>query len=236
VIGAAKWKIQYQQHDGNRENITVMVTICADGDSIAPTIIYKGKGFLTNWHQDNTLDASIAHSPKGWTDGVVGSLWLEDFDEKTRNKANGRTCLLIVDGHNSHYTKEFLDYARQHNIHVLCYPAHSTHIYQGLDVVIFSPLKRCWTEERDHFESSTRLRITKSNFITVYGRAHQKVLTPELIRTAFEKTGVWPFNPNVVTREMMAPSLETSSQGHIPLPQPSPVRAVASLMRQYHKF
>ncbi|KAF8834320.1 hypothetical protein BDN67DRAFT_915183, partial [Paxillus ammoniavirescens] len=91
-IGAAKRNIQHQQRDGNRETTTVMVTICADGQSIAPTVIYKGKVFSTNWHQDNDLCASykIGHSPKGWTDGVVGSLWLEDFDAKTHVKANGR--------------------------------------------------------------------------------------------------------------------------------------------------
>jgi hypothetical protein len=129
-----------------------------------------------------------------------------------------------------------LDYARDHNIHVLCYPAHSTHVYQGLDVVVFSPLKHSWTEERDNFEGSTRQRITKQNFVSIYGRAHRKVLTPELVRMAFEKTGIWPYNPNVVTKEMMAPSLETSSQGHLPLFQPSPVRAVSSMMRQYQKL
>jgi len=58
VIGPAKKKIQHQQESGNRENITVMVSICADGDSIAPLIIYKGQSFSTNWHQDNTLKAS----------------------------------------------------------------------------------------------------------------------------------------------------------------------------------
>ncbi|EGO30778.1 hypothetical protein SERLADRAFT_404796 [Serpula lacrymans var. lacrymans S7.9] len=58
VIGPAQMKMQHQQRDGNRKNITMMVTICADGGSIAPTIIYKGKSFLTNWHQDNTLKAS----------------------------------------------------------------------------------------------------------------------------------------------------------------------------------
>jgi hypothetical protein len=57
VIGAAHQKIQYQQHDSNRENITVMVTICADGEEIPPTIIYKGQSFSTNWHQGNTINA-----------------------------------------------------------------------------------------------------------------------------------------------------------------------------------
>lgn len=95
-------------------------------------------------------------------------------------------------------------------------------MYQGLDVVIFSPLKRRWSEERQAFEGSKRQRVSKRNFVTIYGRAHRHVLTQDLVRTAFKKTGVWPFNANLVTKQMMAPSLETSSQGHLPLPQPSP--------------
>jgi hypothetical protein len=57
VIRAANRKTQHQQRDGNRENITVMVTICADSEEIPPTIIYKGQTLMTNWHQDNTLNA-----------------------------------------------------------------------------------------------------------------------------------------------------------------------------------
>ena len=168
-------------------------------------------------------------------DGIISSEWIKDFDEKTRTKANGRARLLLVDGHNSHYTLEFLDYARQHNIHVLCYPAHSTHVYQGLDVVIFSPLKRFWMEERDQFKSSKRQKITKSNFISIYSRAHRRALTPENICTAFKKMGVWPFNPNVVTKEAMAPSIESSSSGSLPLLQPSPVRALTQAIHQYQQ-
>jgi hypothetical protein len=57
VIGPAAQKNQYQQCDGNCENITIMVTICADGEEIPPTIIYKGQTFATNWHQDNEINA-----------------------------------------------------------------------------------------------------------------------------------------------------------------------------------
>ncbi|KIK74541.1 hypothetical protein PAXRUDRAFT_40352, partial [Paxillus rubicundulus Ve08.2h10] len=148
-------------------------------------------------------------------------------------KANGQARLLLIDGHNSHYTKDFLEYACEHNIHVPCYPSHATHVYQGLDIVIFSPLKCSWTAKRDEYEASTRQKVIKSNFISVYSKAHREALTPENIHAAFCKTGVWPFNPNVVTAEMMAPSLETSSSGHLPLPQPSPVWAVMGVIRQY---
>jgi len=59
VIGSAKQKIQHQQQlDGNQENITIMVTICANGETIPPLVIYKGQAFSTNWHQNNTLNAS----------------------------------------------------------------------------------------------------------------------------------------------------------------------------------
>ena len=57
VIGPAGAKIQHQQRSGNRENITVLPTICADGTSVAPTVIYKEEAFQTKWLQENPLDA-----------------------------------------------------------------------------------------------------------------------------------------------------------------------------------
>ena len=57
VIGPAGTKLQHQQRSGNRENITVLPTICADGTSVTPTVIYKGEAFQTKWLQDNPLNA-----------------------------------------------------------------------------------------------------------------------------------------------------------------------------------
>lgn len=58
VIGKAGEKTQYQQRGGSKENMTVIVTICADGTSIAPAVVFKGKGYSTSWKQDNPLNAS----------------------------------------------------------------------------------------------------------------------------------------------------------------------------------
>ena len=57
VIGPAGAKIQHQQRSGTQENITVLPTICADGTTVAPTVIYKGEAFQTKWLQNNPLDA-----------------------------------------------------------------------------------------------------------------------------------------------------------------------------------
>jgi hypothetical protein len=58
VMGAKRAGPQYQQIGGDCENNTVIVTICADGTSIVPTVIFKGKGFQIYWKQENLADAS----------------------------------------------------------------------------------------------------------------------------------------------------------------------------------
>ena len=249
VIGPAGSKIQHQQRNGNRENITILPTICADGTSVPPTVIYKGEAFQTKWLQENPLDARygptkfnmrktkltssrMSYQKKGYTDGEISVAWLEDWDKLTKMKANKHYRLLIVDGHSSHYTMSFLEYARNNKIIVVCYPSHSTHVYQGLDVVIFSALKWAWSDERDRFERSGPV-VSKTNFLAVYARAHVRAFTQANILAAFTKTGIVPFNPGVVTEAMMAPSLETSTSSLLPLPVASPVQELVDLISQH---
>ena len=58
VVGPTGKRIQHQQKTGNRENITVMVTICADGSSpVPPAVIFKGNKYLVKWKQQNPANA-----------------------------------------------------------------------------------------------------------------------------------------------------------------------------------
>ena len=90
---------------------------------------------------------SICKSAKGWTNGEIGVDWIKLFDLQTCTKLthNNEHRLLILDGHGSHYTMGLIDYAIKHKIIVICFPAHTTHILQGLDVVVFSVLKHAWS-------------------------------------------------------------------------------------------
>ena len=127
----------------------------------------------------------------------------------------------------------FLEHARNSNIIVLCYPSHSTHVYQGLDVVIFSILKHTWSDEQDRFEAQGPT-VTKLNFMAIYAKAHTRTFTKSNIQAAFAKTGIVPYNPGVVTTEMMAPSLETSTTSLLPLGLASPVREVVDLISHHN--
>jgi hypothetical protein len=46
--------VQYQQTEGNKENVTAVVTICADGTAVVPTVIFKGKYVNSAWHNANS--------------------------------------------------------------------------------------------------------------------------------------------------------------------------------------
>jgi hypothetical protein len=183
--------------------------------------------------EKNLAFCRMGYQKKGYTSGEIGVAWLKDWNKQTEAKADKRTRLLIVDGHSSHYTLGFLEYAQEHDVVVLCYPSHSTHVYQGLDVVIFSILKRAWSDERDKFEAQGSA-VTKQNFMAVYAKAHIRAFTESNIRAAFAKTGVVPYNPDVVTDEMMAPSLETSTTSLLPLGLASPVREIVDLISHHN--
>lgn len=79
------------------------------------------------------MDYRIACSPNGWTDGELAVEWMvEDFDRQTKEKADGKTQVLLMDGHSSHYTLELLEFAWANDIIILGYPLHCTHAFRGL--------------------------------------------------------------------------------------------------------
>lgn len=103
-------------------------------------------------------------------------------------------------------------------------------MYQGLDVVCFSPLKLSYARFRETLLRETGQAVTKENFLAVYGAAHLEVLQPELIKEAFRKTGIYPFCRDLVTPDMMAPSRETSYKTFLPIIPSTPVRIMTDLL------
>lgn len=155
------------------------------------------------------------------------------FDKKTRAKAEGRTRVLILDGHSSHYSHEFLTHARQNNIIVLGYPPHCTHALQGLDVVCFAKMKAAWRAQINDFETAHGRCVSKGDFTALFSRAYNDAFDEDTIKAAFRVTGAYPFNPNIITEAQMKPSIPKSVKGAFPLLQPSPVRAVMAAFRAH---
>ena len=57
VIGCQGTKTQHKQGNANHGNVTVLMTVCADGSTVKPLIIFKGKSFMAKWNDNNVSEA-----------------------------------------------------------------------------------------------------------------------------------------------------------------------------------
>jgi hypothetical protein len=150
-------------------------------------------------------DCFILLSPSGWTNNELGLAWLEQvFERCTKQKARlGRDWrLLILDGHGSHLTFEFLEYCEAHRILVSVFPPHSTHTLQPLDVVCFKPLSGAYTHQltRHLHRSQGLVPLKKGDFFPLFWDAWSSSMTQKLALKSFESTGIWPKDPDVILK------------------------------------
>jgi hypothetical protein len=143
LLGVAK--------DGSREFISLLAAICADGSRVTPGLIYQGPSpdVRLSWLEDfepANRGAYFACSENGWSNDDLGVNWLERvFNRETKEKAGRGWRLLILDGHHSHVNLQFIDYADRNRILLAVLPSHTTHRLQPLDVGIFGPLARAYS-------------------------------------------------------------------------------------------
>ncbi|KAF6525264.1 hypothetical protein HZS61_011059 [Fusarium oxysporum f. sp. conglutinans] len=205
---------------GNREWITVIQAINAEGQAIEPFIIGAGQNHLANWHEEPTLpcDWVIAMSQNGWTNNELGLEWLKHFDRRTADRSVGSYRLLILDGHESHHSVEFERYCEANKIITLCMPAHSSHLLQPLDIGCFGPLKKAYGREIEDLIRRSVHHISKTEFFPAFAAAFQAAMTEKNIRGAFRGAGLVPFDPESVISKLdvqlrtPTPPVEEASQ------------------------
>ncbi|KAH5390817.1 hypothetical protein HBI32_241910 [Parastagonospora nodorum] len=168
IVGTSKREVRASLQDGSREFLTLLACICADGSSLPLSLIYA------------STQGAIRLN---WVEGITAGDHDQVFDRCTKNKL-GRWRLLILDGHGSHLTPEFLEYCNRHRILLMVFPPHSTHTLQPLDVVMFKPLLLSYSNElTQHLHNAQGLSLSfKENTIL----------------KAFEATGIWLTNPRVI--------------------------------------
>jgi len=109
--------------------------------------------------------------------------------------------------------------------HYFVLPKNGEHVQ-----LTFDHLKLYISQERDAFVKNTMEEITTKHILGIYGCAHAKALTSDNIKLAFKKTGVVPFNPGVITPEMLAPSKPTSIESHLPVPPATPMKLITKMI------
>lgn len=199
---------------GNREWVTVIETIGAEGYTLPPMIIFKGKLYKESWFQsDLPQDWRFEVSANGWTTDAIGLRWLEKlFIPYARTR--GRYRLLVLDGHGSHLTPRFDQLCTENDIIPICMPAHSSHLLQPLDVGCFAGLKRAYGKLVDQKMRMGINHIDKLDFLAAYPIAPMDAFQSNTIQNSFKAAGLVPLNAESVLSKLNI-SLRT------PTPMPS---------------
>jgi hypothetical protein len=185
---------------GNREWVTVIQGVNAQGWTVPPYIIVSGKYHLSSWYQDSALphDWVIATSSNGWTTNERGLEWIRHFDQYSKPRTTGKYRLLVLDGHESHHSTDFELYCKDNDIITLCMPAHSSHILQPLDVGCFGPLKRAYGGQVEKRVRAGTTHISKEDFFPAFLAAFQATMTVSNVQAGFRGAGLVPHDPESV--------------------------------------
>jgi len=135
----------------------------------------------------------------GWTSNDIGLAWLRQiFLPQT---ATDDYRLLLLDGHKSHATFEFMWECHINRVALVYLLPHSSYILQPLDLSCFSLLK---CRYRDEIANLARFddasAVKKSKFLKIYRKASNEGLSSYHIRAGWNAAGIYPWDPRKVIR------------------------------------
>ena len=171
-----------------------MVTISLDGDLLPPFLILPRKTIpdeLLETGIRKGIDVEIQCSDNGYMNSTIFYNYIKDFlipkIEKKRKELNieNENALILLDNSSSHINESVNILCAMHNILLLSYPPHSSHILQPLDLLLFSIVKkRSYGMTTYNGYSDTTIRI-----LNIVNSIH-KAGIPHHVRLSFLRAGI----------------------------------------------
>ena len=113
VVGASELRKAYTKELNRGSWMTFVECISAAGHALDPLVIFRGQTLQQQWFPNNELyrfqQWYFSSTENGWTSNDNALEWLiKLFIPRTRPNHNDQYRLLILDGHGSHVTDEFM--------------------------------------------------------------------------------------------------------------------------------
>ena len=230
---------------GNKKQITVLACASAASYTLPPLVIFVRKGLVEDLTVDEIPGTAYGLSDKGWMEGEIFDEWFTHHFLK--HAPASRPLLLLLDGHSTHYTPDFITKAAHEKVIVFCLPPNTTHLTQPLDKGVFGPFKIYWNEECQTYwneECQTYMRknpckvINQYNFMTIFSKVWCRAMTIPNILSAFRTTGIYPINRLVlkttdatITTNQMSLTERTGLK-FIPLYSPATLRSQSCIQQE----
>lgn len=189
----------------NRDYASVIEAAFATGNITPPFIIMKAKRHMAKWY-DTTIvmdsDTQIAVSDSDYSNDSIFLRWLKHFNWYTKESQHGAVQMLLLSGHGSHLTYDFIEYADANDIVIFVFPPHSTHLLQPLNVNVFGPYKHFHAKAVAESVRDGSFEFDKQDFLQHLRGIRHNTFKCFTIQSAFAKTGIWPYNPQVVLSKL----------------------------------
>jgi 4-hydroxybenzoate polyprenyltransferase len=141
VLGPEGRKLVTRKNNGGKVWTSFLECTSATGKACPPLIIFKGKSVQQQWFK--TLEGhenwEFTAKENGWTNNDVGLEWLKKvFIPHTKPSDPNEWRLLVVDGHRSHCTFEFMWKCFSNKVYIVYLPPHTSHVLQPLTHYLFA--------------------------------------------------------------------------------------------------
>lgn len=158
------------------------------------------------WVDSLPTSSKTQMTPKGSMNSETFVNWIHHF---AKFNLPG-PCLLIFDGAKCHLDYSIVEAAEKFAIKLFCLPSNTTHELQPMDKSVFRSFEYYWDEEvLKYWSVHEDRKITTQRFGILFSKAGDKAATPTNIKSGFEATGIFPFNPARILEEAYAPSIPT---------------------------
>lgn len=204
------------------EHITFISAIASDGTSMRPIVVMKGKSVNIQTMHD-CPEWLFSATTKGWSNAEIFAEWWKLFLAHQEKKPERKPVLLLFDQHHSHFLNSIPNDAAKHDVHVLTFPAHATHIIQPLDVGVIGTTKAAIQAAIRDWKASHRASdaLKIKDVPAVIYQAVQKKFNKENIQAAFAHAGLMAFNrPKILNHPKLGASLALAPE---PVPDPEPL-------------
>ena len=190
---------------------TILSCVSASGYVLPPMMVYPRKKAVPDHIKKGALpNTFFRNTENGWMNNDLFLQWFQFF---LQNIPPTRPVLLIQDGHGSHVSIELIELARENGVHLLCLPAHTTHILQPLDVGVFKSFKAHFSKACHKYLLKHPGRVITTDVIaSLVAEAWPSSLTPLNIMSGFKKCGIYPINPGEVDDRQLVPSKSINPQ------------------------
>lgn len=188
-------------------------------------VIIQGKHHMESWYRERLSQGeTIILSESGFTNDEIAIRFLTHFIRHTGAGPNQPHILLLMDNHGSHLTPEFVLLATNNSIVPFTFPAHLTHCMQPCDVGMFQTLKHQHSKAINYALDSLEFDYTISSFLRDLPEIRTQTFKKTTIKSAFQKSGIWPINTKVVLQTMSKYIKDTTPKPELPtlLPPKTP--------------